>query len=109
MGFFLERDNPFLIKFDCTKAPGWQYAGERGKTTGCFVKLDRFADINITNAVTVSAAEWTVDVLRNPLDAATGHGFITGIDDRCKAFFPDGTPRQIDFSIDLLRVDSAVA
>lgn len=34
---------------------------------------------------------------------------ITGIDDRGKAFFPDGTPRQIDFSIDLLRVDSDVA
>jgi phage protein U len=30
---------------------------------------------------------------------------ITGIDDRAKGFFPDGTPRQIDFSIDLLRVD----
>ncbi len=34
---------------------------------------------------------------------------ITGIDDRAKAFFPDGTPRQIDFAIDLLRVDSDVA
>ena len=34
---------------------------------------------------------------------------ITGIDDRGKAFFPDGTPRQIDFAIDLLRVDSDVA
>lgn len=30
---------------------------------------------------------------------------ITGIDDRRKAFFPNGKPRQIDFSIDLLRVD----
>ncbi|GAA0672609.1 hypothetical protein FHT00_001698 [Sphingomonas insulae] len=30
---------------------------------------------------------------------------ITGIDDRGKGFFPDGTPRQIDFSIELLRVD----
>ncbi|MEG8052681.1 hypothetical protein QP185_04490 [Sphingomonas aerolata] len=26
-----------------------------------------------------------------------------------KAFFPDGTPRQVDFAIDLLRVDSDVA
>ncbi|RMB26236.1 hypothetical protein C8J47_3554 [Sphingomonas sp. PP-F2F-G114-C0414] len=34
---------------------------------------------------------------------------ITSIDDRGKAFFPDGTPRQIDFAIDLLRVDSDVA
>ena len=34
---------------------------------------------------------------------------ITGIDDRGKVFFPDGTPRQIDFAIDLLRVDSDVA
>lgn len=30
---------------------------------------------------------------------------ITGLDERRKAFFPDGTPRLIDFSIDLLRVD----
>ena len=34
---------------------------------------------------------------------------ITGIDDRAKAFFPDGTPRQIDFSIELLRVDRDAA
>lgn len=34
---------------------------------------------------------------------------ITTIDDRAKAFFPDGTPRQIDFSIDLLRVDRDAA
>lgn len=34
---------------------------------------------------------------------------ITTIDDRRKAFWPDGTPRQIDFSIDLLRVDGVSA
>ena len=38
-----------------------------------------------------------------------GSYVITGIDDRGKVFFPDGTPRQIDFAIDLLRVDSDVA
>lgn len=38
-----------------------------------------------------------------------GSYVITGIDDCGKAFFPDGTPRQIDFAIDLLRVDSDVA
>lgn len=37
-----------------------------------------------------------------------GSYVITGIDDRGKVFFPDGTPRQIDFTIDLLRVDSDV-
>jgi hypothetical protein len=46
-------------------------------------------------------------------DARIGYVYgafvITGIDDRAKAFFPDGTPRQIDFAIDLLRVDSDVA
>lgn len=30
---------------------------------------------------------------------------ITGLDERSKAFFPNGAPRQIDFAIDLLRVD----
>ncbi|RDE04678.1 phage tail protein [Sphingomonas aracearum] len=30
---------------------------------------------------------------------------ITGVDDRGKHFLPDGTPRQIDFAIELLRVD----
>jgi len=30
---------------------------------------------------------------------------ITTVDDRRKAFWPDGTPRQIDFALDLLRVD----
>jgi len=34
---------------------------------------------------------------------------ITTIDDRAKAFFPDGTPRQIDFTIELLRVDRDAA
>ena len=44
-----------------------------------------------------------------------GRGYVYGafviitIDDRAKAFFPDGTPRQIDFSIDLLRVDRDAA
>ena len=38
-----------------------------------------------------------------------GSYVITGIDDRGKVFFPDGTPRQIDFAINLLRVDSDVA
>lgn len=44
-----------------------------------------------------------------PLVDGTGrvHGafVITGIDDRHRTFFPDGEPRQIDFAIDLLRVD----
>lgn len=30
---------------------------------------------------------------------------ITGIDERHKELLPDGTPRKIDFGIDLLRVD----
>ncbi|WP_347092945.1 phage tail protein [Sphingomonas parapaucimobilis] len=30
---------------------------------------------------------------------------ITTLDERSKSFFPDGTPRQIDFVLDLLRVD----
>ncbi|RYE96036.1 MAG: oxidoreductase, partial [Oxalobacteraceae bacterium] len=30
-----------------------------------------------------------------------GSYVITGIDDRGKAFFSDGTPRQIDFAVDL--------
>lgn len=30
---------------------------------------------------------------------------ITGLDERRKAFLPDGTARQIDFGLDLLRVD----
>jgi phage protein U len=37
---------------------------------------------------------------------ALGAFVITGIDERQRAFFPDGTARQIDFGIDLLRVDS---
>ncbi|SNS20719.1 hypothetical protein SAMN06295912_102266 [Sphingomonas laterariae] len=32
---------------------------------------------------------------------------ITSIDERYRTFFPDGTPRTIDFAIDLLRVDDA--
>ena len=44
-----------------------------------------------------------------PLVCASGYSYgtfvITGIDERSKAFFPDGTPRAIDFGIDLLRVD----
>lgn len=44
-----------------------------------------------------------------PLGDGTGriHGYfvITAIDERQKHFFPDGTPRQIDFAIDLERVD----
>ena len=43
------------------------------------------------------------------LGYVSGAFVITGIDDRAKGFFPDGTPRQIDFAIDLLRVDSDVA
>ena len=46
-----------------------------------------------------------LNATRNKYDAY-GAFVITGIDDRAKAFFPDGTPRQIDFAIDLLRVDS---
>jgi phage protein U len=34
-----------------------------------------------------------------------GSFVITGIDERQKHFFPDGTPRRIDFAIDLLLVD----
>ncbi len=33
---------------------------------------------------------------------------ITTIDDRRKHFYPNGRPRRIDFSIDLLRVDDEV-
>jgi uncharacterized protein len=46
-----------------------------------------------------------------PLVDGTGRVYgafvITGIDERQKAFFADGTPRQIDFGLDLLRVDTA--
>jgi phage protein U len=40
-----------------------------------------------------------------------GAGLVWGsfvlltVDEKHRAFFPDGTPRQIDFSIELLRVD----
>lgn len=34
-----------------------------------------------------------------------GYWVITGVQETSTVFFPDGTPRKIDFSIDLLRVD----
>lgn len=69
----------------------------------------------------IADGEVSVDELRRM--AATGDAWslvdgrgyvygafvITTIDDRRKAFWSDGTPRQIDFSIDLLRVDGADA
>ncbi|MFN3944611.1 MAG: phage tail protein [Allosphingosinicella sp.] len=38
-----------------------------------------------------------------------GSFIITGIDERQKYFLPDGTPRRIDFGIDLALVDDAPA
>jgi phage protein U len=40
---------------------------------------------------------------------AYGAFVIVGIDDRHREFFADGTARQIDFGIDLRRVDDAAA
>ncbi|SUJ23460.1 Phage protein U [Sphingomonas paucimobilis] len=34
---------------------------------------------------------------------------ITGLTETLKHFWPDGTPRQIDFAIELLRVDQDAA
>lgn len=46
-----------------------------------------------------------------PLLSATGRVFgsyvITNIDERQQHFFPDGTPRAVDFGLDLLRVDDS--
>lgn len=36
-----------------------------------------------------------------------GSFVILTVDEKRRAFFPDGTPRQIDFAIELLRVDDA--
>ncbi|HEX8583045.1 MAG TPA: phage tail protein [Allosphingosinicella sp.] len=48
-----------------------------------------------------------------PLVDGTGQVFgayvITAIDERRSYFFPDGTPRKIDFGIDLLAVDAPAA
>ena len=38
-------------------------------------------------------------------NGANGAYVITGVDDRGTRFLPNGTPRQIDFAIDLLRID----
>jgi len=40
---------------------------------------------------------------------AYGAWVITGLDERHREFHPDGTARQIDFGIDLRRVDDAAA
>jgi phage protein U len=69
----------------------------------------------------IADGEVSIDELRRMADTGDawslvdgrGHVYgafvITGIDDRAKAFHPDGTPRQIDFSVDLLRVDQDAA
>lgn len=75
--------------------------------------------INIPGSVYLEIADGrvSIDELRRMADTGDawsmvdGRGYvygafvITGLDERRKAFFPDGTPRQIDFAIDLLRVD----
>lgn len=43
--------------------------------------------------------------LLNGAGQVFGDFVITGIDERHKVLFEDGTPRRIDFGIDLLRVD----
>ncbi|MEG8052877.1 phage tail protein [Sphingomonas aerolata] len=65
----------------------------------------------VLRAISYTRADALLTVDTSPDWAAYVYGafVITGIDDRAKAFFPDGTPRQIDFAIDLLRVDSDVA
>ncbi|HEX7856020.1 MAG TPA: phage tail protein [Sphingobium sp.] len=48
-----------------------------------------------------------------PLVCANGTVYgtfvITGLDERHKAFWPDGSPRKIDFGLDLLRVDETAS
>lgn len=69
----------------------------------------------------IADGEVSVDELRRMASSGDawslvdGRGYVYGafvittIDDRRSAFWPDGTPRQIDFSIELLRVDGADA
>lgn len=48
-----------------------------------------------------------------PLVCANGRVYgtfvITALDERSRAFLPDGSPRSIDFTLDLLRVDDVAA
>ncbi|WP_294192313.1 phage tail protein [uncultured Sphingomonas sp.] len=69
----------------------------------------------------IADGEVSVDELRRMASSGDawslvdGRGYVYGafvittIDDRRSAFWPDGTARQIDFSIELLRVDGADA
>jgi hypothetical protein len=63
---------------------------------------DGRVSIDDLRAMADSGDAWS---LVDGLGYVYGAFVITGIDDRAKAFWPDGTPRQIDFSVDLLRVD----
>lgn len=69
----------------------------------------------------IADGDVSLDELRRMADTGQawslvdGMGYVHGafvivtIDDRHKAFYPNGRPRRIDFSIDLLRVDDAVS
>lgn len=65
---------------------------------------DGQASLDQLRAMALTGAAWS---LVDGTGRAYGAWVITGLDERHKAFHADGSARQIDFGIDLLRVDDA--
>ncbi len=60
------------------------------------------ASIAQLRAMAETGAAWS---LVDGTGAVWGSFVIQTVDEKRRAFWPDGTPRQIDFAIELLRVD----
>ncbi len=88
-----------------------QFAGAGSETISlpgsAFAELsDGAASLDELRAMAATGNAWSVV---DGTGRVYGAFVIEGIDDRGKVFFADGTPRQIDFAVDLLRVDAADA
>ena len=63
--------------------------------------------ISLPGAVFTEIADGEISL--NEIRRMAGTFVITGLTETLKHFWPDGTPRQIDFAIELLRVDQDAA
>jgi len=84
-----------------------QYTGPGDDTislTGSAVAelVDGPAEVETLRTMAATGQAWP---LVDAAGAVHGNYVILAVDERQRAFLPDGTPRQIDFAIDLLRVD----
>ena len=114
---------PTLAYEELQRRSDWRHArgGRIGARDGTrFVGVgDETISLNGSAMAELQDGRASIDQLRDMADTGqawslvdgTGRVYgafvITGIDERQRAFFADGTPRQIDFGIDLLRVDDA--